>query len=173
MKNITLLVGALSLSLSLSACVSESEGILPPDDALIPSGGDDETAWFRIHSPQLRDADGDGIWSPGEQISLDLSFTNQGEDHFNYPGLLTSTDTDNVTSDSPEFWWFGITAGETYEVSLDFTADDSISDGTVVTFIASAYSLACDDDEPSQAAYCPEPNSLLLPVLVGDRLPEL
>lgn len=169
MKNITLLLALFALS----ACAPDRENTNVSDEVLVPIGGDDGDAWFLLHSPQLRDADGDGIWTAGEQITMDLLFTNQREDHNYYPGVLASTDVDNVAVDSSENWWFGIVAGDTYEANLAFTADSTVSDGTIVTLIASASSLACDNDDPLQAPYCPDPNPLLVPVRIGDRLPEL
>jgi|GEM_PF-6736889 len=167
MKNVALLLAALSLS----ACAPARANLPGAEGALSPSGGDDATAWFRLHSPTLEDTDGDGIWSAGEQLTLRFLFTNQKEDHYWYPGVLATSDVAEALPASSENWWYGIEAGDTYEAQVTVYAEPSLADGTVVTLMASASSLACDNGDPTQAEMCPDPNPLIVPVRIGDQLP--
>ncbi len=72
---------------------------------------------------------------------------------------------------TPENWWYGIEAGMSYEASVRFTPEAGLNSGTVVTLITSATSLSCDNGDPEQEQYCPDPNPLMVPVRLGDRLP--
>lgn len=167
MTNRLLLLAALSLA----ACAPTRGTPSDAGPSLAPSGGDDPDAWFLIHSPIVSDADGDGVWEEGEELTLEVQFTNQrGEAHYYYPGILASTDVSEVVATGGENWWYGIEPDMTYEAWLTFQPG-SASAGTVVTLIAEASSLACDDpDDPVE--FCPEPNPLLVPVRLGDRLPD-
>ena len=168
MKNFAILLAALALT----ACAPTRVQVPDEGTDLSPSGGDDSDAWFRLHSPTLADADGDGVWSPGEIITLGLLVTNQREDHWRYPGVLGSTDVSEVITQGSENWWFGIEAGATYETWLGFEAPSDLSDGTLVTLIAEASALNCDTTETPEE-FCPEPNPLLVPVRLWEPLPEL
>jgi len=160
----------LALLTSLAACAPTRQTPADAGPSLSPSGGDDPEAWFLIHSPVLSDANGDGTWDEGEELTLRVQFTNQGADHYYYPGLLASTDVTEVTSTGGENWWYGMDAGMTYDAWLTFTPGAATT-GTVVTLIAEASSLACDD-ATDPVEYCPDPNPLLVPVQLGGRLPD-
>ena len=161
----------LLLALPLVACAPTRDGDPDGQPALATTGGDDSDAWFRIHSPVLLDEDGDGLWQEGEPLTLQVSFTNQREDHYWYPGVLFTTDNDDVFLQGAEGWYYGIAAGETYEVPLVLTPATTLGDGTVVTVIASASSLACPDQSGDDVEeWCPEPNPLVVPVRIGDVL---
>ncbi len=168
MKNFAILLAALALT----ACAPTRVEVTDEGTDPVPSGGDESDAWFRLHTPTLIDADGDGVWSPGETITLGLLFTNQREDHWRYPGVLSSTDVSEVTPQEADYWWFGIEAGATYEVWFHFEAPTDLPDGTLVTLIAEASALNCDTTDAAEE-FCPEPNPLLVPVRLGQPLPEL
>lgn len=161
----------LLLALPLVACAPVRDGDPDGQPALETTGGDDADAWFRIHSPLLSDENGDGRWEEGEDLTLQVSFTNQRGDHFWYPGVLFTTDNDDVFLQGAEGWYYGIEAGATYEVPLTLTPATSLEEGTVVTVIASASSLACEGQSGDDAEeWCPEPNPLVVPVRIGDVL---
>jgi hypothetical protein len=165
------LLSLLALS-SLSACApSRADVAAPNQDALAPSGGDAADAWFSLHDPTVLDEGGDGVWDAGEILTLRFSFTNQKGDHYGYPGVELSTDTAEVTALGGENWWYGIAAGETYEVEARFEAAPSLDEGSLVTLIASAAALNCEGDvPPEQEVYCPDPNPLFVPVRLGAAL---
>ena len=173
MKNAAILLAAVLPTLAATGCAPARADLPASSASLTPTGGDDGDAWFRLHSPVLTDTDGDGIWAAGEPIELELQFTNQRGDHYYYPGVAATSDTEGVTVNGSENWWYGIDAGATYDATVVFTPDADLDEGTIVTFILSATSLSCDNGDPEQEAmYCPDPNPLSVPVRLGDRLPD-
>lgn len=164
---------ALLLALfALTACAPARGNLGAGADPLTPSGGDAADAWFLLHSPVVVDDGGDGVWDEAEGLSLTLSFTNQREDHWYYPGVLASTDEAAVEVVSGENWWYGIEAGQTYEVQLRFVPSADLAMGSVVTLMAAASALNCEGEvQPDQEQYCPDPNPLLVPVRMGYELP--
>ncbi|MCO4772152.1 MAG: hypothetical protein KDA24_19115 [Deltaproteobacteria bacterium] len=171
MKNVAFPL-ALALTFALSACAPARGNLGAAGNPLAPSGGDDAGAWFLLHSPTLSDANGDGVWSPGEQLTLGFLFTNQRGDHYAYPGTVASTDVSEVVVSSSENWWYGIDAGGTYEAWVTFTPDADLSEGTIVTLINEAAALNCDQPGNDEQ-WCPDPNPLLVPVRLGAELPTL
>jgi len=167
------LLAALAL---MTACAPARDNAATSRDALAPSGGDDADAWFLLHSPIVEDDGGDGIWDAGEGLTLHFSFTNQREDHWYYPGVLGATDVTEVTVLNAESnWWYGIEAGGTYEAQLRFQPSADLGSGTVVNLMASASALNCegmDEANPEMGEYCPDPNTLMVPVRLGAELPE-
>ncbi len=157
---------------ALSACAPTRADVAAPVDALAPSGGDSQDAWFALTDPIVVDEGGDGVWDLGEAVTLHFTFTNQREDHYWYPGVLGSTDVDEVVAIGGENWWYGLEAGGSYDVQIRFEASPDLDAGSTVTLIASASSLACNEDSaPEQASFCPDPNSLLVPIRLGFPLP--
>lgn len=169
MKTLTLALAVIALS----ACAPARGNLGPAAGALVPSGGDDADAWFLLHDPLVVDDGGDGFWDADEGLTLSLSFTNQRDDHWYYPGVVASTDvTEVAVVGGNENWWYGIAAGETYDVQVRFMPTTALQTGTVVTLMTAASALNCDGEMlPEQEMYCPDPNALLVPVRLGSELP--
>lgn len=167
---------ALLAALALTACAPTRDNAADAADPLAPSGGDDADAWFLLHSPIVEDDGGDGVWDEGEAITLSFSFTNQGPDHWYYPGVIVSTDVTELTvvGGGQGNWWYGLEAGGTYEAQARFEPTAGLADGTTVTLMAAASAINCDgttEPDPEMDEYCPDPNPLLVPVRVGSELP--
>ena len=172
MKFFALLLAALVMT----ACAPARDDASALNGALVPSGGDDAAAWFLLHGPIVEDDGGDGIWDEGEGLTLRFSFTNQRQDHWYYPGVLITTDvTEVAVIGGGDNWWYGLEAGGSYDVQVRFEPSETLSAGTLVTLAASASALNCDGSEPNPEMdqYCPEPNTLLVPVRLGAELPRL
>lgn len=98
-----------------------------------------------ISNPQLFDAGGDLVWSPGETATFIVTLTNDaGEDNFNYPGVAVSSPMFGI--EGGENTLFGIFAGEATEVMVTAVASDAFQAGTDIELVFSVTTLAegCD-----------------------------
>lgn len=94
-------------------------------------------------APAVADAGGDGSWSPGEQATAKVTVTNEGSDIFAaYPGITMTTDNPGVTSAMPsQNDLFGLAAGDSAEMSVEFVAAATVPPGTTVHITATVNSL--------------------------------
>ncbi len=97
-----------------------------------------------ISDPQLYDAGGDLVWSPGETAVFSVALTNDAnEDNFNYPGVKVSSSLAGITGG--ENMLFGIFAGEETQVFVSVSASDTLQSGTEVElfFSVTTPTLGC------------------------------
>lgn len=130
---------------SLAGGGSASGGSGGQDDGA--GGHDPACAGFEYIKPSngtVTDAGGNGDWSPGEEATVSVTLTNEGPDGFYfYPGATFESDNAYVVSANPE--WndaFGINANQSITAEAVFTADSSLTAGTVVTFTVTANTLS-------------------------------
>ena len=103
---------------------------------------------FALYGPELSDASGNGIWEPGESLSVSVTMCNEGTmDHGYYPGVTLSEiyPSPDITINNPEFWWYGMFAGQCESAGFTLTASGSIASGTQVDLLAEATVLNCSD----------------------------
>ena len=103
---------------------------------------------FALYGPELSDASGNGIWEPGESLSVSVTMCNEGTmDHTYYPGVTLSEiyPSPDITINYPEFWWYGMFAGQCESAGFTLTASGSIASGTQVDLLAEATVLNCGD----------------------------
>ena len=101
---------------------------------------------FALYGPELSDASGNGIWEPGENLSVSVTMCNEGTmDHMYYPGVTLSEiyPSPDITINNPEFWWYGMFAGQCEDAGFTLTASGSIASGTQVDLLAEATVLNC------------------------------
>jgi hypothetical protein len=98
-----------------------------------------------IAAPELVDAGGDLVWSPGESATFVVTLANNaGEDNFHYPGVQVSSPMFGIEGGNNTL--FGIFTGEATEVMVGATASDAFQSGTEVELLFSVTTLAegCD-----------------------------
>ncbi|MFO0611018.1 MAG: hypothetical protein U0414_00420 [Polyangiaceae bacterium] len=91
----------------------------------------------------LVDAGGDGVWSPGESASMQVTLTNQSPaDNFNYPGFTVSADAPGFTSSGNTL--FGLFGSQSTVVPFDVQADSAVPAGTTVELTLHVTTLGAD-----------------------------
>lgn len=100
-----------------------------------------------ISDPELVDAGGDLVWSPGEMATFTVTLTNNAnEDNFYYPGVAATSPLFGITAGDNTL--FGLSAGEPTEAMVLVTASDAFQSGTEVELVFSVTTLreGCDPD---------------------------
>jgi hypothetical protein len=98
-----------------------------------------------IADPQLIDAGGDLVWSPGEMATFTVTLTNEAsEDNSHYPGVAVTSPLFGITGGDNTL--FGLIAGEPTEVMVLVTATDAFQSGTEVELVFNVTTLreGCD-----------------------------
>lgn len=99
------------------------------------------------------DAGTDG-WTPGETASVSVTITNtDASDFMNYPGVRFSADRPQVVSTYPSNYFYGLFAGQSGELAVNFLATADAAAGPV-TLTAEIHALSCDSGGPCPPA-CP------------------
>ena len=112
---------------------------------------------FSLENLEFMDASGDGFWEPGETLDIAMELCNNGaEDHGYYPGATLEADSNLVTIQFPNYWFYVMDAGQCLPVSFSVLADSTVLEGTSVDFIAYPITLSCDD----MPQYCIEGDTL-------------
>ena len=84
-----------------------------------------------------------------------------------YPGLVLEADTNLVSISNDHFWFYGMAPNSCNIVPFDILADSTINFDTLVTFIAYAEALNCQN----QPEYCIIGDTLTFQVpLLGDNV---
>lgn len=74
-------------------------------------------------------------WLPGGSVMVGATMHNGGsEDFLDYPSIIVESDDPLVTSGAPGNQLFGILAGDSVDIFVQFDADDAITPGSDVTF---------------------------------------
>ncbi len=122
-----------------------------------PDGDDDidptePLPQFHFDTPAWTDENRDGIWEIGEVLFISLLMHNDWDtDHMAYPGAHIAAGSGIDFGDAPDWWFYGLFAGQSSEVlfSAVATAETPLGDQT---FTVSATSLGCPETD------CPAPN---------------
>ena len=116
----------------------------------------------------VSDADGDGRWEAGEELTVQVEFytTNtEGEDHINYPRVFVDG-TESVVESSDSLngvgWFYAIMPGEPIPLTYILTARDDASGETELVFTVGA--MNCEGNESWGA--CPTPSPLFIQLAV-------
>jgi hypothetical protein len=108
------------------------------------SGGSSEVCrameLVTLSDPSIEDAAMDGVWSPGEMITLAATLESPIENTF-YPGLRVTHATAGVTPNPADNSLFGLIANMPNPVPVQLTADAQLAPGTVVTFDLRVFSI--------------------------------
>ncbi len=106
---------------------------------------------FSISEPSIQISGDDNDWNPGESLQIEMDFCNNSDiAHGWYPGLVLEADTNLVSISNDHFWFFGMPGNSCNMVPFDILADSTINFDTLVTFIAYAEALNCQN----QPEYC-------------------
>ena len=106
---------------------------------------------FSISEPSIQISGDDNDWNPGESLQIEMDFCNNSDiAHGLYPGLVLEADTNLVSISNDHFWFFGMPGNSCNMVPFDILADSTINFDTLVTFIAYAEALNCQN----QPEYC-------------------
>ena len=112
---------------------------------------------FSLENLEFMDASGDGFWEPGETLDIAMELCNNGAEGYGYyPGATLEADSNLVTIQFPNYWFYVMDAGQCLPVSFSVLADSTVLEGTSVDFIAYPTSLGCDD----MPQYCIEGDTL-------------
>jgi len=101
---------------------------------------------FTVSNPSFMDANSDGVWDAGEEISLSLLLNNEGSaSHWAYPGVHLSLEGDDasINPDYEYFWFYGLEAGTSNVSNFPVVANSSANMGTEVTFTAYGLEMDC------------------------------
>ena len=106
---------------------------------------------FSISEPSIQISGDDNDWNPGESLQIEMDFCNNSDiAHGWYPGLVLEADTNLVSISNDHFWFFGMPGNSCNMVPFDILADSTVNFDTLVTFIAYAEALNCQN----QPEYC-------------------
>ena len=114
---------------------------------------------FEIANPLVLDANNDGVWDLGEIAEIQIQVSNTGSSDFMYyPQVNISTSSQHVTFSYDEEIYYGIFAGQTYDVTFTATADASTPTGSEVEFeinwgVGDISSDWCENDCPENAEF--------------------
>jgi hypothetical protein len=118
--------------------------------------------WLQPEVLAVADASGDGQWTAGEALLLDVALDNLGIDFFAYPMVQIEADVPGITFTPDEMVWFGMGAGDRYDTALTAQAT-GVAAGTAVTFTVTATQLHCNGEvRPG----CVDPNTATVTVLL-------
>ena len=111
-----------------------------------------DVSWdFSVSEPSIQISGDDNEWNPGESLQIEMDFCNNSDiDHSWYPGLVLESDTNLVSISYDHFWFYGMSADSCNIVPFYIFADSTINFDTLVTFIAYAEALNCQN----QPEYC-------------------
>lgn len=96
-------------------------------------------ALVTLGAPQLVEAGGDAVWSPGETATIRVLLTNEGVDNFFYPGVAVTSDVAGVTSSGNTL--FGLFQGQAVELDVQAQADAGLAAGTAVNLTLTVSTL--------------------------------
>ena len=129
--------------------------------ALTDCAGEPTDDELTVSNPQWDDSNGDGVWSRGETLRVTIDITNtSGEDNLNYPGVMLVTDYGSVNIEPPEYSFYGIFAGDTYQAYFSVTAPLNAPSGQPVTLTAWGTELHCNGSS------CPSTNEIDLDLTI-------
>ena len=112
---------------------------------------------FRLENLEFMDASGDGFWEPGETLDIAMELCNNGAEGYGYyPGATLEADSNLVTIQFPNYWFYVMDAGQCLPVSFSVLADSSVLEGTSIDFISYPTTLNCED----MPQYCIEGDTL-------------
>lgn len=113
---------------------------------------------FSLSLVDAVDADGDGVWSVGEELVVTLEFRSAAE-WMNYPGVLAEADAavTGLPADGDAYWWYGVFADDGYDVEFRLTLDEAAGDEVALLFTVGA--LNCVDNE-FEGWECPTPTPM-------------
>ena len=117
-------------------------------------------------NPIIIDENGDGIWDPGESVSLTVDLMNYGSADFpNYPGASLTTNSEFVTlinGNDGENIFFAISAGQGYEGEFSLISDENTPYGTnILLNINWGYGFECNSED------CIVEYNLNIPLTIG------
>ncbi|MBH49833.1 MAG: hypothetical protein CMG69_03670 [Candidatus Marinimicrobia bacterium] len=121
---------------------------------------------FALYGPELSDVSGNGIWEPGESLSVSVTLCNEGTmDHMYYPGVALSEiyPSPDITINNPEFWWYGMFAGQCESAGFTINASEIIVPGTQVELLAEGTVLNCGN----MPEFCINNSSLEFSIQIG------
>lgn len=131
-------------------------------------GADDAMARFsrdglKVWRPIMADGDRDGTWSPGEALDISVLLSNRSDrDFMNYPGVYLEVDDPAFEIEMPVWYFYGISAGDSYPIGFTVHAPEDVAPGTVVEFTASLLRGACEPTGPR----CPTTNPIYFSAVV-------
>lgn len=122
--------------------------------------------WIVLTDLDTEDADGDGIWMPGEVLTVWVTLTNvRDEDYWAYPGATVASTSSAVDLTEPAYnAFFGIFAGESSELPLSFSARPDATLGERVELTVEVVALGC----PESPEACLDPQTQLLSRAIGE-----
>ncbi len=120
---------------------------------------------FSLSVVDVSDADGDGLWSPGEELTVAIDFHSAAE-WMNYPGVLGESDAaiTGLPAEGDAYWWYGVTAGDSYQVEFVLTLDEAPA-AAEVELLFTVGALNCVDND-FEGWECPTPTPMFLDVPV-------
>ena len=122
-----------------------------PDMGAYESNYSDISWNFSISEPSIQISGDDNEWNPGESLQIEMDFCNNSDiGHSWYPGLVLETDTNLVSISYDHFWFYAMSADSCNIVPFHIFADSTINFDTLVTFMAYAEALNCQN----QPEYC-------------------
>lgn len=107
-----------------------------------------------LSAPELIEAGGDQVWSPGETAVLRVALTNESvNDNFHYPGVAISSELAGITPGDNTL--FGIFGSSTTELDVWVSADAALAAGTEVVLDVAVTTLSdeCSDLNGLTAAF--------------------
>ena len=126
---------------------------------------------FSFSEPLIEVSGVDDQWNPGDTISIAMDFCNNTDvDHNYYPGVTIESDSSLTSLHSGHIWFYAMSAGTCHSISWGAIANTSIISDTVVTFIAYADVLNCQN----HPEYCIDGDTLTfeVPIIVQVVLAE-
>ena len=122
-----------------------------PDMGAYESNYSDISWNFSISEPSIQISGDDNEWNPGESLQIEMDFCNNSDiGHSWYPGLVLEADTNLVSISYDHFWFYAMSADSCNIVPFYIFADSTINFDTLVTFMAYAEALNCQN----QPEYC-------------------
>jgi hypothetical protein len=115
---------------------------------------------------RTEDADGDGVWMPGEVLIVWVTLTNvRDEDYWLYPGATVSSASPAVDLTEPAYnALFGIFAGESTELPITLAGRPDATLGELVDLTVNVVALGCP--EPPEA--CLDPQTQVISRAIGE-----
>ena len=134
------------------------------DDSADPDDTAARPLWILLRDPVTADADGDGVWSPGEDLYVTVTLENvQSVDFMYYPGIVVSTDHRDIP-DPGGNWFYGLFGGQSESLSVILHPAAGIPVGDTVHIAVDLSTMGC----PETPEACLEPQRLELSRVVGE-----
>jgi hypothetical protein len=128
-----------------SPCISTGEGGVNMGSLGVGCSAE----WnFSISDLVLNYTNEDSIWYSGDTLQIQLTMTNEGPaDHFYYPGVVISTESEFITfpENGSEWFFYGLYAGQSESVFFTTVADTLVPDSTEIDFTVEAVAMNCED----------------------------